>query len=330
MTQRPKRRLTALAAALATLGMAQLPSLAEADSVTATGTDMVVTLLGTGTPAPVLTRFGYSTLVSAGGHLLLFDIGRGATQRLWQVGLLPGDVDEVFVTHYHSDHVIGLPDLWLTSWLVPYGANSEPFRITGPTGLSKLTEGLTMAYGDDIRIRVADQNLPAAGVAFDLNEFSEDGVVFDKDGVTVTAFTVNHGEKIKPAVGYRIDYAGHSVVLSGDTRKDNAVIDAATGADLLVHQVAMAAQAIADSPPIKAIMGHHTLPNEAGEVFASAEPGLAVFSHFVLLGPPGAAPTASDVLALTRTTYDGPLEIGEDLMTITIGDEIRVGTADTR
>jgi hypothetical protein len=99
-------------------------------------------------------------------------------------------------------------------------------------------------------------------------------------------------------------------VLSGDTKKDDNVIEAATGADLLVHQVAMAAEAIASNPPIQAIMGHHTLPNEAGEVFSAASPGLAVYSHFVLLGPPGAAPTTDDVMALTRTTYDGPVEIG--------------------
>lgn len=313
------------------LALAMAPLAASADSALATDGEMVVTLLGTGTPAPLMDRFGYSTLVSAGGQLLLFDVGRGATQRLWQVGIRPGDVDHVFMTHYHSDHTIGLPDLWLTSWLVPYGAKSDPFAITGPEGLSELTEGLTSAYAADIRIRIADQNLPPEGVVFDVTEFTEDGVVFDRDGVTVTAFTVNHGDLIKPAVGYRIDYDGHSAVLSGDTKKNDAVIAAATGADLLVHQVGMAAGAIRDNPPIVAIMGHHTSPREAGEVFSAAAPGLAVYSHIVRLGPPGSDDISLDALVdQTRETYDGPLEVGADLMTITIGEDVVVGTADTR
>lgn len=325
---RPRKRI---AAAIAVTGLMALPLAAEADPVIAEEGEMVVTLLGTGTPAPLMDRFGYATLISAGGQTLLFDVGRGAVQRLWQVGIRPGDVDEVFLTHYHSDHLLALPDLWLTSWLVPYGANSEPFRITGPTGVTALTDGLTAAFAADIAIRIADQNLPAAGVEWDVTEFTEDGVVFEADGVTVTAFTVNHGEKIKPAVGYRIDYGEHTVVLSGDTKKHENVVAQATGADLLVHQVAMAAEAVASNPPIVAIMGHHTTPVEAGEVFAEAAPGLAVYSHIVRLGPSNAPDISLEALvAQTRQTYDGPLEVGADLMTITIGDGVTVGTADTR
>lgn len=321
----------ALLRGVAALALGLGPVAAQADSVIASDDDLVVTLLGTGTPAPVMSRFGYATLISAGDHLLLFDVGRGAVQRLYQVGILPGDVDEVFLTHYHSDHLNGLPDLWLTGWLPPYGAKDDPFRITGPEGVVALTEGLTAAFAADIEIRIADQSLPPSGVAWDVTEFSEDGVVFDADGLTVTAFTVNHGEKIEPAVGYKIEYGDHSVVLSGDTKKVDAVIEAATGADLLVHQVAMAAEAIAQNPPVVAIMGHHTQPVEAGEVFAAAAPGLAVYSHIVRLGPPGAPDISLEALReQTRQAYDGPLEIGEDLMTITIGDEIRIGTADLR
>lgn len=319
------------AAGLAALAASTFALPASADSVLATEGEMVVTLLGTGTPAPLLDRFGYATLVSAGGQLLLFDVGRGAVQRLWQVGVLPGDVDEVFLTHYHSDHLISLPDLWLTSWLVPYGANAEPFKITGPEGVTELTDGLTSAFAADIQIRIEDQNLPAAGAEWDVTEFTEDGVVYDENGIVVTAFTVNHGEKIKPAVGYKIEYGDHVVVLSGDTKKEDSVIQAATGADLLVHQVAMAAEAIASNPPIVAIMGHHTTPVEAGEVFSEAAPGLAVYSHIVRLGPPNAPDISLEALVeQTRQTYDGPLEVGADLMTITIGDEVTVGTADTR
>ena len=180
-----------------------------------------VTLIGTGDPIPRLDRFGPPTLVEAGSHRLLFDAGRGVTQRLGQLDIALRDIDALFITHFHSDHLTGLPDLWLTGWLPPpFGRRTMPFRVWGPTGIEEILGGFRQAFEPNIRIRIVDEQLPPAGVEFDIHEFSDNGVVFEEDGITVTAFAVDHGQYIKPAYGYRVDYAGRSVVISGDTRFD--------------------------------------------------------------------------------------------------------------
>lgn len=286
-----------------------------------------VTLLGTGRPDPVIDRFGPSTLVEAGGETLLFDCGRGATQRLWQLGIPLSRVGAVFLTHLHSDHTVGLPDLWLTGWLpTPYGHRTTPLRVWGPAGTRAMTDALTQAFAWDIDRRGRGEGLPAAGVAFDTHDI-EPGIVFERGGVRVTVFLVDHGGLLQPAYGYRVDYGGHAVVISGDTRPRDNLVRAAAGADLLVHEVIAApATLLAKSATVRRIVGFHTLPEDAGRIFARVRPRLAVYTHVVLLttDPAFPAPDVTELLARTRTTYDGPLEIGEDLMAIEIGPEIRV------
>ncbi|MBV8849602.1 MAG: MBL fold metallo-hydrolase, partial [Methylobacteriaceae bacterium] len=214
-------------------------SLASADAQ-----DFKVTLLGTGTPFPDANRFAAATLVEAGQEKLLFDVGRGATIRLNQIGVPIGSINAVFITHFHSDHTGGLPDLWLTGWIGRYYGNRKtPFRIIGPKGLVSLTQNLERAYWDDIRIRYQDEKYPMEGVTIAPSEFSEDGIVYEHNGVKVMAFEVDHGVFIKPAYGYRVDYDGRSVVISGDTRFSENLIKNAMGVNLLVHEVAMANQA---------------------------------------------------------------------------------------
>ena len=171
--------------------------------------DFKVTLLGTGTPFPVPDRFGAATLVEAGRERLLFDVGRGATIRLNQISVPMGTLNAVFLTHFHSDHTSGIRDLWLTGWIGRYYGNRQsPFRVIGPKGTVSLMQNLERAYAEDIRIRYADEKNPMEGVAIAASEYASDGVVYDKNGVTVTAFEVDHGALIKPAYGYRVDYDG--------------------------------------------------------------------------------------------------------------------------
>ena len=181
--------------------------------------DIKVTLLGTGVPNPRPERFSQSTLVEAGSQKLVFDLGRGVTIRLWQLKLPMGRIDAHFITHFHSDHLVGLPDLWLTGWLrPPYGQRQKPFLIYGPPGTKRLMEGLQTAFAADIKIRLVDEQNPPEGIAVDAREFDAPAVVYERDGVKVSSFVVDHGDVIKPAVGYRIDYDGRSVLISGDSR----------------------------------------------------------------------------------------------------------------
>ncbi len=287
-------------------------------SPSASGQGIRVTLLGTGSPSPVMNRFGPSILVEAGGQKLLFDAGRGALQRLTQINTSWKDIQGVFLTHLHSDHVVGFPDLWLTGWLV--GERDTPLRVWGPRGTEKMMSHLEEAYEYDIRIRLYDDRAAPDGVVI-LARDIEEGVVYEKNGVKVTAFEVDH-LPIKPAFGYRIDFASRSVVLSGDTRPSETLIRYAQGVDLLIHEVAVAETLRGPGMPAehaKTILAHHTTPEQGGELFARAKPKLVVYSHIVR---PMA--TEQQVIAPTRTKYAGPLELGSDLMVIEVGAEVTV------
>jgi ribonuclease Z len=288
--------------------------------------DFRVTLLGTGTPIPSPDRFGPCTLVEAGGRKFLIDAGRGSTIRLWQLKIPIGRIDVQLLTHYHSDHTSGVPDLWLTGWLEShFGRRATPYRVIGPRGARNLIENLERAYALDIEIRMADERLPRSGISTEVVEFDCDGTVYEQDGVKVIAFEVDHGEAIKPCFGYRFEYGGRAAVFSSDTRYNENVIHHGAGADLLVHEVASVRPELMKEAYVQRIIGHHTTPREAGRVFALARPKLAAYTHVVLIGSDRIAPpTINDIVAETRETYSGPLVVGEDLMAFDIGASVSV------
>ncbi len=286
--------------------------------------DFQVVLLGTGTPPPFMHRFGPATLVIAGGKHILFDAGRGVTQCLWQDKIPLGRVDYLVLTHLHSDHVVGIPDLWLTGWLrSPFGRRKGAFKVRGPKGTEALMAGLRQAYSWDIKTRMADQKLPAETVNVDAKNVAAGGIVIDDDGVKVTAIEVNHGKLIKPALGYRIDYGGRSVVISGDTKYNENLANKAKGADLFVHAVAAAKPALLKSAKFwKVILAHHTSPEDVGRVFTMAKPKMAAFTHLVTLtNGKIKPPSLKDLYDRARTTYDGPLTVGLDRMRFVIGKD---------
>jgi ribonuclease Z len=287
--------------------------------------DFRVTLLGTGVPTPRPDRFGPSTLIEAGDEKLLIDAGRGATIRLFQIGVPIGQIDALLLTHYHSDHTAGIPDVWLTGWLQShFGGRTKPFRVIGPTGAKALMAHLEQAYAPDIKIRIEDEQLPAEGIAVEVEEFEKDGTIYERGGLKVIAFEVDHGAAIKPAYGYRIEYGGRAVVISGDTRCNDNVVKYGSGADLLIHEVAIVRPELASEPFIQRIMAHHTTAREAGSIFERAKPKLAAFTHLVFLASERVPPASvDDLIAETRRTYAGPLAVGEDLMSLEIGETVR-------
>jgi len=273
-----------------------------------------VVLLGTASGPPVsLDQFGISTLVEAGGTRLLFDCGRGTTIRLTQAGVQIGSINRLFLTHLHSDHIIQIPDLFLVGWS---SGRNVPLEVWGPNGTGEMMDALQRAYKFDIQMRRAVNEYPIEGIRVVTRETKE-GTVFDREGLKVTAFLVDHGP-VSPALGYRVDYRGHSVVLSGDTRVSENLVRQAAGVDVLVHEVFDAVASRATSRNLgrtEAVIALHTTPDQAGEVFSRVKPRLAVYSH---------APATADVINQTRKTYSGPLQAAEDLLTIDIGAQIAV------
>jgi ribonuclease Z len=262
----------------------------------------------------------------AGPEKLVFDCGRSCTTRLWQLKIPLGAV-KLFITHLHSDHVVGIPDLWLTGWLgLPYGGRKEPFRVWGPKGTSKMISYLEKAYQEDLHIRREfDPSITAQQVAIAARDFTE-GVVYEENGVRVTAFKVKHDE-VKEAFGFRVDYKGRSIVISGDMVPNENFIKYAQGSDVVIHEVGAARTELLEKSAIvrRVLQTHHSSPEDAGRDFALIKPKLAVYTHFVLFSGEGVSEvTIPEIIARTRSTYSGPLEAGEDLMTIIIGDVVSV------
>jgi ribonuclease Z len=287
------------------------------DSLLVNAPVMKVTLLGTGTPPPIMERFGPSILVQAGSETLLFDAGRGCLQRLRQINVSYAKITALFLTHLHSDHIVGLSDLWLTGWLV--SERTIPLNVFGPTGTDEMITYLQKAFSYDIDMRIEDdKRLKKEGSKLLAKEI-EQGVVYEKNGVKVIAFKVDHGI-VKPAFGYRIEYNGHSIVLSGDTRYSENLIEYARGTDLLIHEVVIAPDTLSKSDPNYHIVALHTTPEQAAKVFNEVKPKLAAYSHIAKLY----GNTEQEILKRTKADYSGPLVMGEDLMSFSISDTITV------
>ena len=285
-----------------------------------------VVLLGTaGGPTINAQRQGIGTLVIAGAETLLFDAGRGVTTSMARLSINASSVTKVFVTHLHSDHVISLPELWLFPWA---SGRKVPLQVWGPDGTRSMMDHLQKAFAFDVHIRRdVDEKFSADGIKIVATDIRE-GIVYEANGVTVQAFTVDHGP-VKPSFGYRVEYRGHVVVLSGDTKPSDNLVRHSHGVDVLIYEVGRSKQDPAligrldevlpsgiTRRQAKTIAEHHTDASEAAAVFQQINPKLVVFSH--------ANPPASETLTTVRKTYTGRVEFGVDLTTIDVGDAITV------
>jgi ribonuclease Z len=281
---------------------------------------------GTGTPLPDRARAGPCLAVVAGDQIFVFDAGEGASETLTLLGVNPGNIDTVFLTHLHSDHFDGLAPLALQHW-----ANvsaTEPLHLVGPAGVSRVAAGLNEAYTIDAGYRTAHHGpevMPPSGFGLRAEEFAvpegEQAIVLrDAGGVRIMAFPVAHAPT--DAVGYRIEYGGRSIVVSGDTARSESLAHNARGSDLLVHEaistrlngIMQNAANGAGRTNIGAIfhdiLDYHTSPEDAGAVAQEAGVGALAITHMLPQTPmPGLAHTFETD---ARKTYSGRIMVMRD------------------
>ncbi len=278
----------------------------------ATPESTTVILLGTGTPVPLASAQGPATAVKVGERLFLFDAGPGVMRQIQAAGLpyRRGPITGVFLTHLHSDHTLGLPDLIFTSWVM---GRSAPLRIHGPKGTRAMCRHLEQAWDEDIHVRTEglEHGVPG-GHKVDVREIIA-GVVYDSAGVRITAIPVPHGNW-RWAFAYRIDTPTKSIVISGDTAPSKALEAAAKGVDLLIHEVYVESKLIAEKRPggddwPRYMREFHTGERELAALAQRAQPKRLVLYHFVRMG----ATDAELIEGIRAGGYDGALSVGKDL-----------------
>jgi ribonuclease Z len=313
----------AVLAALILVAAAAAPQLPQRPRVDPPAGGMTVVLLGTGIPLPNPARGTAATLVLAGKQAVLVDTGRNAVVGLAGTGR--DDVSLVVYTHYHSDHIADLGEILVNRGIA--GA-TEPLPIVGPVGLKQVVDGFRAAYAleDSYRVAHHKENWSSAGASAAPNE-AQPGVVWDKDGLRVTMFDVDHAPVV-PAVGYRFDYNGKSVVVSGDTKKTTKVVEISRGVDLLVHEavdratVEQAMPMLERASPRRAQMtrdmiSHHTSTLELAEIARDAGVKKLAITHLVPSIPPTDQAEANFVRGM-GAVYPGPIVVGRDGMVINI------------
>lgn len=268
-----------------------------------------VTLLGTGSPIPDANRAGPSTLVRAGGQTFLIDCGRGVQQRLTAAGTGANALTALLLTHLHSDHIADLGDVIITRWVSTFTPDPAPLPIIGPPGTAEVVENTLKAFGFDIGYRIAhhaDLNSPPPVEVFEYT----DGPIWDRDGVQIRVAPTDH-RPVAPTIGFRIEHAGASVVLAGDTVPCETLDALASGAGALVHTVIR--KDLIDAMPmqrIRDICDYHSSVEQAAETATRAGVGILILTHYV----PAIAPGKEDEWrALAATAFDRQIELGDDL-----------------
>ena len=279
-----------------------------------------VVLLGTGTPPADPDRSGAATAIVVNDTPYLVDFGAGVVRRAKSAvvdrgvaALDPVKLRVAFVTHLHSDHTVGYPDLILTPWVL---GRRVPLEVYGPRGIAHMTEHVMEAYREDFAARQRDRKLYTVGAfpeghAVNAHEIKA-GVVYKDENVTVTAFATKHTLE---SYGYRFDTRDRSIVISGDTNPTQATIDACRGCDVLIHEV-LTHDWLSRRPDFHAYAAvHHTTTSQLVELVKQAKPGLLVLYHASLSLRPAVDSERSPpaVLLKEMSGYTGRVVVGRDL-----------------
>jgi ribonuclease BN (tRNA processing enzyme) len=279
-----------------------------------------VVLLGTGNPPIDPDRSGPATAIVVNDTAYLVDMGAGIVRRAKSAvvdkgvtGLDPLKLRHVFVTHLHSDHTVGFPDLLLTPWVL---GRRFPLEVYGPAGIKAMSEHLLEAYKADFETRTKDRALFTVGAfpeghAVNAHEI-QPGVVYKDANVTVTAFATKHAME---SYGYRFETADRSIVITGDTNPTQATVDACRGCDVLIHEV-LTNEWLGKRPDFRQYASQfHTTTTQLTELATRAKPGLLILYHASLSLRPAVDPERSTAAVLLREmeAYPGRVVIGRDL-----------------
>lgn len=281
-------------------------------------TEFKLVILGTGTPNADPDRSGPGLAIIVDGKPYLVDAGPGivrraaAAERNGENALAPEKLDTAFLTHLHSDHTLGLPDLIYTPWVLERAA---PLRLFGPPGTRKMAAHLQKAFAEDIDLRLnGSQPSTPEGWKTDVAEIKSGGRIFEEGALSVEAIPVPHGEW-KHAYGYKFSAHGKTIVVSGDTAKSDAILDAARGADILVHEVISAEGLKTRAPEWQAYHhAYHTTTTELAEIAREAKPKLLVLYHQLYQG--GHKATDGDVALIAEIRaagFEGEIVSAKDL-----------------
>lgn len=254
--------------------------------------ELHVGFCGTGSPLPNRDRAAACTVVIADGKLFVFDMGGGSGNNLTLMGLPLDKIQGIWLTHLHSDHFEGLGPFPLQRWA---GTSAKtPLPVFGPVGVTEITDGLNAVYRIDSTYRIAHHGaavVPPSGFGM-TGTVIKPGLVYDSNGVKISAFAVDHGP-IKPAFGYRVDWKGSSVTISGDTAFTPTLAAAAKGSDLLVSELlSPRLVSILENTSRKVgninrakifsdIQNYHISPEQAADVAKKADVGMLAFTHIV-------------------------------------------------
>src|ERR1700681_269307 len=273
-----------------------------------------IVLLGTGTPRADPQRSGPATAIVVNNTAYLVDVGPGVVRRAAAAydkgikGLAVPNLQTAFITHLHSDHTGGYPDLIFTTWVQ---GRHGPLKVYGPAGLEAMTKYIMLAWQVDIDVRTKGlEQRSAAGLAVEAHDVKP-GLIYQDSSVKVTAFPVSHGELL--AYGYRFQTSDRTVVISGDTSPSPALINSCQKCDVLIHEAFSEDYKPADMPNwLQYRQKYHTTPTQLAEIANQTEPGVLIVYHRGV-GAPGREISDEQYLAEIRRTYRGRVVIGQDL-----------------